>query len=328
MPVRSQFPVNSVLLYDSALNKHSFFKTWKKSFKHQVHLKAGERLKTIDSYNRTLKKLMTLKIPQTQDLTFIAVGGGSVGDFVGFIASTFLRGRNFVQIPSTWLAAIDSAHGGKNGLNFQSVKNQIGTVYPAKSVFLVQDLLQSQPLIRLQDALGEVLKIAIINTPTILKKLNSDHELIDLYKLLPQLIQSKLKVVQTDPLEKKGNRRLLNLGHTLGHAFESHFLIGHGHAVKLGILFAARWSFHLGYLKEKDFIQIWNTIHKSGPIDLQVKLKNISTNTAKKLLAKDKKMLSSTQIDFIFIKKIGKVFRQKVALQSIADEMQRQKMEL
>ena len=326
MPVRSQFPVNSVLLYDSALNKHSFFKTWKKSFTHQVHLKAGEGLKTIDSYNQTLKKLMTLKIPQTQDLTFIAVGGGSVGDFVGFLASTFLRGRNFVQIPSTWLAAIDSAHGGKNGLNFQSVKNQIGTVYPANSIFLVQELLQSQPQTRLDDALGEVFKIAIINAPTVMKKL-SDNKSIDLYKLLPQLIQSKLKIVQTDPFEKKGNRRLLNLGHTLGHVLESHFSIGHGHAVKLGILFSARWSFHLGYLKEKDFVQIWNFIHNSGPIDLQEKLKNISKNTAKKLLAKDKKLMTSSEVDFIFIKKIGKVFRNKMSLQSIIDEMQRQKME-
>ena len=117
------------------------------------------------------------------------------------------------------------------------------------------------------------------------------------------------------------------MGHTLGHVLESHFSIGHGHAVKLGILFAARWSFHRGYLKEKDFVQIWNLIHKSGPIDLQEKLKNISKNTAKKLLAKDKKLITSSQVDFIFIKKIGKVFRNKMSLQSIIDEMQRQKME-
>ena len=190
----------------------------------------------------------------------------------------------------------------------------------------MQELLQSQPQTRLDDALGEVFKIAIINAPTVMKKL-SDNKSIDLYKLLPQLIQSKLKIVQTDPFEKKGNRRLLNLGHTLGHVLESHFSIGHGHAVKLGILFAARWSFHLDYLKEKDFVQIWNLIHKSGPIDLQEKLKNISKNTAKKLLAKDKKLITSSQVDFIFIKKIGKVFRNKMSLQSIIDEMQRQKME-
>ncbi len=328
LPGRSLFPVNSVLLYDSVLNRHSFFRQWKKNFAYQVPLKAGENLKTLDSLNLILKKLMAIKIPQTHDLTFIAVGGGSVGDFAGFLASTFLRGRNFVQIPSTWLAAVDSAHGGKNGLNFQGVKNQIGTVTLANRVFLVHQLLQSQPPVRVDDSLGEVLKIGIINCPVIFEKLEQKNKAINVYQMLPQLIESKLKIVKKDPLEKNGQRRLLNLGHTLGHVLESHFLLSHGQAVKLGVLFAAKWSFHLGYLQQKDFIKIFNVIHKLGPTDLPEKLKKISVARAKKLLSKDKKLLSSTKVDFIFIQKIGKVFKQKVTLQSIVREMQRQKLEL
>lgn len=326
MPLRSQFPVNSVLLYDSALNQHPFFRSWKKSFTFQLQLVAGEKLKTMNSFVQTLEKLVAMKIPQTQDLTFIAVGGGSVGDFVGFLASTFLRGRNFVQIPSTWLAAVDSAHGGKNGLNFLGTKNQIGTVFLPNHVYLIQQLLQSQPLARYDDALGEVLKIAVINTPAVFKKLNTVKK-IDIYKLLPLLIRSKLKIVKSDPLEKKGNRRLLNLGHTLGHVLESYFLIPHGQAVKLGILFSARWSFDKGYLNEKDFVRIWNMLHKLGPMDLQSHLKKLSDGTVEKLLMKDKKLISSHEVDFIFIQKIGKVFRQKVSVQSIIDEIHRQKME-
>ena len=326
MPLRSQFPVNSVLLYDSALNQHPFFRTWKKHFSHQLQLKAGEKLKTLESFSQTLKKLAAIKIPQTQDLTFVAVGGGSVGDFVGFLASTFLRGRSFVQIPSTWLAAVDSAHGGKNGLNFQGTKNQIGTVFLPDRVYLIQQLLQSQPQARYEDALGEVLKIAIINTPAVLPKLTTLKK-VKIYKLLPSLIHSKLKIVKSDPFEKKGNRRLLNLGHTIGHVLESYFSLTHGHAVKLGILFSARWSFHRGHLKEKDFIQIWNTIHQLEKSDLQIHLKNLSITAAKKLLLKDKKLISSHEVDFIFVQKIGKVFRQKVTVQSVIDEIHRQKTE-
>jgi len=323
LPQRSQFPANSVLFYDRILDRQPSFKQWRRAFSYAFPLTAGESLKTLDSLQKILKIMVSKGLPQTTELTFIAVGGGSVGDFVGFLASIFLRGRNFVQIPSTWLAAIDSAHGGKNGLNFNAVKNQIGTIYPASQVYLVRTLLESQPIEREDEAFGEVLKMAIINTPKILQnKVKSP-----LFDSLPELISAKMKIVKMDPDEKRGARRVLNLGHTVGHVLESLFQLPHGEAVKLGILFSARWSFQLGLLKQPDFVQIWKAVHSRGDNDLQTLLGKISFTEVRHLLSKDKKLVSSTEIDFIFISKIGKVLRRKVSLDSLINEMRRQKQE-
>ncbi len=323
LPPRRQFPAATVLLYDAILDKQPFFKTWRQSFAHSWPLAAGENLKTFASVYGLLKKISTAAIPQTTDLTFVAVGGGSVGDFVGFLASTFLRGRRLVQIPSTWLASIDSAHGGKNGLNLAGVKNQVGTIYPAATVYLVRQLLESQPSERANDAMGEVLKIAIINSPTLVKPISEKN----LYSLLPTLIQAKLKVVAKDPLEKLGHRRVLNLGHTMGHVFESHFKLPHGQAVKLGILFSARWSLHRKNLKAADYKQICIAAGPKAEATLHSCITKINSAKILRLLSKDKKLISSSEIDFIFILKIGKVIRKKVSFSDVLTEVKRQKQE-
>lgn len=325
MPLRGQFPEESVLLFDAVLNKHAFFRRWRAQFKHALPLTAGESLKTLGSYQKVLKKLTEIQVPQTTQLTFVAVGGGSVGDLAGFVASTFLRGRNFVQIPSTWLAAIDSAHGGKNGLNFAGSKNQIGTIFPASRVFLVKSLLKSQPAIRQTDAFGEALKMALINSPKTITKLEKKN--INLFSLLPELIGAKMKIVNSDPFERLGNRRLLNLGHTIGHVLESYFKLSHGESVRLGLLFSVRWSFQRKYLKQKDFVRLWNLLHQFGNTELQTLLKKLPEKAFIKGLVKDKKRLTNYTIDFIFLKQIGRVFRVPVTTEDIVTEFRRQKQE-
>lgn len=329
LPSRNQLPPESILFYDTILAKKPVFKAWSKKFKHKYALKAGETLKTLDSLQQILKKMSQDKIPTTTQLTFVAAGGGSIGDFVGFLASIFLRGRAFVQIPSTWLAAVDSAHGGKNGLNFQGVKNQLGTIYSAEKIFIVSDLLKSQPVERFADAFGEVIKASLINAPQIFAKLESKNDLDDqfLFQLLPDLIEAKMKIVKIDPFEKKGLRRVLNLGHTLGHVLESHFKISHGEAVKLGILFSARWSFHKAYLKDSEFLRISNLLHQfESKNNLNQLLSKIKNSEIEKLISKDKKSTSIGQVDFIFIRKIGKVQRESVSLSDLLKEIQRQKV--
>ena len=140
-PSAQIFSKESLLCYDSILDKNAAFKKWSRSFKFKIALKSGEKLKTLDSLQEMLKKMNQLDLPQTANFTFISVGGGSVGDFTGFLASIYLRGRQLIHIPSTWLSAIDSSHGGKNGLNLFNDKNQLGTVYPAQKNFLVKKLL-------------------------------------------------------------------------------------------------------------------------------------------------------------------------------------------
>lgn len=331
LPQRSQLPADSILFYDGILANKPVMKAWLKKFKHKYALRAGETLKTIDSLQQILKKMSLDQIPATTQLTFIAAGGGSVGDFVGFLSSIFLRGRPFIQIPSTWLAAVDSAHGGKNGLNFDEVKNQLGTIYLPKKIFIAADLLKTQPAERLSEAFGEVIKISLINAPQIFIKLESHRHKLDekfLFQILPDLIQAKMKIVKVDPLEKKGFRRVLNLGHTLGHVLESHFKLPHGEAVKLGTLFSARWSFHKGYLKDSDFLRISNLIQLfESPTDLNRLLEKIDPTKVAKFLSKDKKSTKTGSVDFIFIKKIGQVHRESVRLTDIIKEVQRQKVE-
>ena len=330
-PLRSLFPTETILFYDAKLETKPLFKAWKKQFKFCFALRAGESLKTLDSLNAVLTKLSQHQVPQTTKLTFISVGGGSVGDFVGFLASIFSRGRKFVQIPSTWLAAIDSAHGGKNGLNFQHAKNQLGTYYPADQIFLVEALLKSQPAERFSEALGEVIKMGIINSKNIFQKLEKKSQNFsekDLLQLLPELIQAKMKVVNKDPFEKSGLRRVLNLGHTMGHVFESHFRLPHGEAVKVGILFSARWSLKRKMLSAAEFTKINQMLNYfPSKVELPYLLEMISLTDVKKLLEKDKKSTSIGSIDFIFIQKIGHVVCKKVKIEDILKEFQRQKTE-
>lgn len=331
LPSPRAFPRETVLFYDSVLARNSKLKKWIRQFPYSLDLPSGEKLKDLGSFQRHLTRLAALKVPQTTELTFVAVGGGSVGDFVGFLASVYLRGRRLIQIPSTWLAAVDSAHGGKNGLNLNSEKNQIGSFYPAEKVYIISELLQTQPEARLQEALGEFVKMALIADVKMFSfleknvgKLTAKH----LLSLLPRAIQNKYKIVQKDPYEQKGLRRILNLGHTMGHVLESHYGWPHGLCVLLGTLFSVRWSYHLKIANEDTYIRVSNLIEEIWPEQmLSDDLAGIPLKVIEAKLLKDKKRTSAASVDFIFIQKIGSVLRKKVQISEILAEVQRQTKE-
>jgi 3-dehydroquinate synthase len=308
---------NAIIFYDQKLLKNLFIKTWLQNFSFKIALNAGESLKTLDSYSAILKKISAL--PIQKNTTFVSLGGGSVGDFVGFVASTYKRGQRLVHIPSTWLSAVDSAHGGKTGLNFLEAKNQIGTFYPAEIIILSQKLLFSQPVDRICDAYGEFFKIGLINQPAILKqpKISADY----LWKNLNAAILGKYKIVELDPYEKTGLRQVLNLGHTMGHVFEVCLGISHGQAVLLGLMFSARYSFQLGYLKKAEFIKICQILF-SVPLKIKFnKVLKISDQKIKKLLLQDKKKTTSNdEVNFVFI--------QPVKISDLISEVQRQRRQL
>lgn len=328
MPDRTKFPDSSVLFFDSILLKKPFFKKWSQNFKCKIALKSGENLKSIDQFKKFAELLGRKNIPQTQDLTFIAVGGGSVGDFVGFLSSVYLRGRPFIQIPSTWLAAVDSAHGGKNGLNLNGKKNQIGTFYWPNSTYLIEELLNSQPQERWKDALGEVVKISLISSKKTFHTVTKNRN-FDLFSILPKLIQMKSDIVEKDPLEKEGHRRLLNLGHTLGHVFEVNGKWSHGISVWAGIIFSLRYSYQKGLISDQDFIEIWNGLHQLGiRNNYQKLLQKLSLQQVVNGLIKDKKITKKNEIDFIFIHGLEKIKRQKVSLQDLIAEFKRQRVEI
>lgn len=328
MPAVAQLDVKNqsdvVIFYDKKLYKNKFIQTWLKPYANKVALNAGESLKTLNSYAQILKKISTL--PIHKKTVFVALGGGSVGDFVGFLASTYHRGQKLVIIPSTWLAAIDSAHGGKNGLNFLNTKNQIGTFYCPDKIIFVKPLLMAQPQQLVNEAFGETFKIGIINRPKILSKPKISSNF--LWKNLSVMVSGKYAVVNKDPLEKSGVRQILNLGHTMGHVFESVHKISHGEAVLLGMLFAARYSYHLEYLSQKEFIFISRALFL---VPLSIKYSHvlkIADSKIKQLLLKDKKINTSEKLNYIFIHKIGSVFVREIKISDLLQEIQRQRRQL
>lgn len=313
-----------VLFFDKKLLKLTFFKQWLRQFPSTVPLNAGESLKTLSSYQSCLVKIQ--KLPISKQTTFVAVGGGSVGDFVGFLASTFQRGKPLIHIPSTWLSAVDSAHGGKTGLNFLKTKNQIGTFYPAQQIFLCRELLFSQPHANTQDAFGEVIKTALINRPSLLNHLEITADFV--WKNLRTLISAKYDIVKKDPYETKGFRQVLNLGHTMGHVFESAHGLSHGQSVLLGLLFSLRWSHQKKYLSTTDFYKLCGLIFEV-PFQLHyAKALRVADSKIKTLLGKDKKTTSAYNLRFVFLREAGKPFIQTVSVKELLSEIQRQRKEL
>jgi 3-dehydroquinate synthase len=241
-----------------------------------------------------------------------------LGDFSGFVAATLKRGVRFVQVPTTWLSAMDSSHGGKNALNAGQLKNQIGTFYHPDLIYISRTALSSQSPDQYQDALGELYKMALIEgnknwgKNTIFKH-NIDESF--LWKQLPHAVNAKYKIVEQDPNETKGIRYILNLGHTIGHVLELALNLSHGNAISAGLDFAIWYSLTKKIMNESE----WHSI-KSSPLlhhCSSIKIKPISKKTILKALLNDKKKDTEKFINFIFIKKLGKIKIQAVPIDEL-----------
>ncbi|MBX3020996.1 MAG: 3-dehydroquinate synthase [Bdellovibrionales bacterium] len=322
-------PEKFVVIYDKRLAKHEGFAKWIGDFTMAYPVGAGERLKEVVDLPSHLKKLMKIMGPfSSKSLALVSVGGGSVGDFAGFVASVLKRGVPFIQIPSTLLAAMDSAHGGKTALNMGEVKNQIGTFYPADSVMIVKSLFEGLPALQLQSAGGELAKMALLEGGTLYDKfkaaLRLDFETI--WNLLPEAIEAKYKVVERDPFEKNGERQMLNLGHSLGHALESYYGLAHGVAVGQGLIFAAQWSAHQGYWRDpREALELLQGSAGFLPAKEFVKKhRAMSRSKLSRYISEDKKLTDTRHLTFVFLEGVGKPFRKVVTLESFLTETQRQ----
>lgn len=293
------------------------------SYDYCLSLKAGEELKTLNSYQKVLKQLMQNDLNSKQ-LVFVAMGGGSLGDFVGFVASTYKRGCALIHIPSTWLAAVDSAHGGKTALNFNKAKNQIGSFYFPNAVIVSKKLLLKQPKALLQSALGEVAKTYLYDNQTqqkIAKKVSKGEEL---FKHLPIIIKAKYKVVKKDPFEIKKIRKVLNLGHTLGHVLEAYYKLPHGEAIKYGLGFSLKWSLEKKYITESYSKKLQKDLKLLFNIDLSKTLSPVPKAKFIKLLKTDKKSLSKSTLDFVFIHEKKNTLVTAVSFDEIISQAERQ----
>ncbi len=329
-PWRPEWVEEAFLIYDRKLEKNPQTQKWIRQFPQRWGVRAGEQLKDAGNLQHSLSLFAkkTAKIP-SRKLKVIAVGGGSVGDFAGFMASIYKRGVGLIQIPSTWLAAFDSAHGGKNGLNFQQTKNQVGTFYPAHEVILVKALLLSQPKARAHEVAGEILKLALLKGGK-LWSLSKDPKLREhatLWKILPAFIDGKLSIVKQDPIEEKGLRHLLNLGHTFGHVIEAELRIPHGIAVLYGLAFALVFSREQGYCSNSNYEKmishpLW--AHYL-PSRLYLQSLSLSKTQIQKRLQQDKKRDQALQIRFIFLKATGHPVIHSIPISKILKEVARQR---
>jgi 3-dehydroquinate synthase len=312
----------SVLIYDSILEKN--FSSELAAFPHRFAVESGEKLKTLESFASFCERLSraSVDLPARQ-LTVVAMGGGSVGDFAGFFASVYKRGVRLIHVPSTWLAAVDSAHGGKTALNVGGAKNQIGTFYSADAVCLVRPLLESSGPERVEDAMGELAKIALIDGGKWVSSLEKTRlygaELM--WKFLKPAVESKMKIVKRDPFELKGLRQVLNLGHTMGHVIESVGGLSHGAAVAQGLFFALEFSRESGLLKSAAFDRAMSLM---GVLGLAPHPVAMPLEAVRRAFFADKKRDKEGSITFVFLRGVGRVERREISINDLVSEARRQ----
>lgn len=314
-------PSTSLVVYDRKLSSCApGFRSWLKSFPNQVAVVAGENLKSLEKFSE-----FSMRIHRdfgdriNRSWTVIAVGGGSVGDFAGFFASVYKRGLRLVHVPSTWLAAIDSSHGGKTALNLAGSKNQIGTFYESSETWIVRSLLESQKTAgdrkRVDDAMGELAKIALIDGGPWALKLKRPRDTQKwLYSKLKRAISAKNAIVDRDPFESNGIRSILNLGHTWGHVLEVAMPLSHGIAVGQGLYFALDLCRELKRAKPRELDAIESWLLKLGISRLQLK---IPAAKAKSLLLKDKKIRRVEEITVLLPLQFGNIERTSVSIDTV-----------
>ena len=239
----------------------------------------------------------------------LALGGGVCGDLTGFVAATYLRGIDFVQIPTTLLAQADSSIGGKTGVDFDSYKNMVGAFKMPRLVYMNLSVLKTLEERQFYSGFAEVMKSALIKDAPFYEWLIEnmyeicERDLNTLEEMVIRTCSIKKMVVEKDPTEQ-GDRALLNLGHTIGHAIEKYknFELYHGECVALGTVAAAYISWKKEMLSMEEFYEIRDMF---VPFYLPISVENIDPQEILKLTKSDKKMEAGT-IKFILLKKIGK----------------------
>ena len=237
----------------------------------------------------------------------IALGGGICGDVAGFAAAIMLRGIDFIQIPTTFLAMIDSSVGGKTGVNLVHGKNLAGAFYQPKLVICDTDFLDTLPPERFSDGTAEAIKYGAVFDKALFDRLASDFR-ADISDIIYRCIQLKATVVAEDEFDN-GRRQLLNFGHTIGHAIEkcSDFEISHGHAVAIGMVMAARAAYKTG-ISSEDFSPAIADILSRNNLPSST---DIPASDLLSVMLLDKKRKSGS-ITLVLPKKIGECVLHKI----------------
>ncbi|GIR47674.1 MAG: 3-dehydroquinate synthase [Alphaproteobacteria bacterium] len=276
-----------------------------------ISIKCGEKIKTFDGYKNLAEKLIKNNVNRKS--VIIAIGGGTLGDLAGFVASTVLRGLDFFLIPTTLLSQVDSSIGGKNGINTIYGKNLLGTFYQPKEVLIDISVLNSLPKKEIKSGYAEIIKHALIKDYSFFcwleknanKLLNLNKSILE--KAIYKSIMIKLFYVKKDEKEfllNNNSRAMLNFGHTIGHAIESHYnykKFNHGEAISIGMITEAKISNYLGLLSSNELERIIIHFKKCR---LKIYDNILKDKILIKKITKDKKNFQNN-INFSLIDKIG-----------------------
>lgn len=273
----------------------------------QVYIfQEGEASKNLSTVDNLYQFLITHEFDRKDML--LALGGGVTGDLTGFAAATYLRGIDFVQIPTSLLAQVDSSIGGKTGVDYHAYKNMVGAFYMPKLVYINVNTVKTLSERQYHSGLGEVIKHGLIRDKAYFEWLQENKEAVAkredaaLAHMIEGSCQIKRAVVEEDPKEH-GVRATLNFGHTLGHSIEKlmNFSLTHGECVAIGSLLAADISCKRGYISEQENEEIKQMYHY---FDFPVLPGNLMAEDIVKETRHDKKM-EHGKIKFILLNKVG-----------------------
>lgn len=269
-----------------------------------IEIPAGEAYKNLETCQHIWSQMLEGGLDRRSVL--LNLGGGVVGDMGGFCASAYMRGIDFVQVPTTLLAQVDASIGGKLGVDFQHYKNMVGLFADPQAVFIHLPFLQTLPARELCSGYAEVIKHSLIGDAGLWEKLQShpDPATVNWAEILPRALMVKKKIVEADPLEK-GLREVLNFGHTVGHALETWALsqgldVLHGEAVAAGMIAEVRLSHQQAGLPQKEMQQVVAFLEKGFP---SIPLPDQNDLTL--LMQKDKKNLGG-KLRIVLLESVGK----------------------
>ncbi|MBW1955325.1 MAG: 3-dehydroquinate synthase [Deltaproteobacteria bacterium] len=285
-----------------------------------ISIGTGEAVKTLKTAGDVYTRLMELKMDRSDFLA--GVGGGIVCDMAGFVAATFLRGIRFGFAPTTLLAQVDAAIGGKNGVNFNGYKNMIGTIRQPEFVLCDPGVLRTLPPKEYSCGLAEILKHAVIASPSLVDfmEIHTRRILARDPSILETLIYEsagiKASIVSVDERES-GQRRKLNFGHTFGHAVEALTGLPHGHAVSIGMVMAAELSVQRGLLNRAEarrLIRLLEALELPTAVDT-------APDRLFDALEKDKKREGDV-VHFVFLDRLGNARTEPVSLETLKKGVQ------
>lgn len=307
-------PKNTILITDE-----NVFSAHQKKFKNwnTIVLKPGEEYKVQSTVDSIIEQLIEMQADRTT--TLVGVGGGVITDLTGYVASVYMRGIRCGFIPTTLLSLVDASIGGKNGIDVGVYKNMVGII--RQPSFILHDLifLNSLPENEWRNGFAEIIKHACIKDAAMFKELEAKN--LSFYKkqkakaclLIQRNALLKTKLVQLDEFEQ-GDRKLLNFGHTLGHALENQYELSHGEAISIGMTYAARLSQKLNGFKQPHRVE--QVLESYGLPTLAQFDKDKVIN----VLKMDKKKVKDS-IHFILLERIGRAFIQKISIDQLYENL-------